>query len=216
MNWLQKTSQSKPMALPFATPEIDMNKPERMRRGLNLIDKEMTQETADAEELRLNPEYLGSGGMGLAGITPEGFVVKWTKDQDEAAIAKEFIGKNVSCLPKFYEVEKLQDSLWAITMQKVELLPRKKEFFSIIRELSDMFNAPPDDFNQHLEEVTNLIAKFPYLEKIARDFNEMTYCLSMNKIVPGDLHIGNIGYNQGNMVLFDLGLSSLNNRFTNG
>ncbi len=202
MNWLQKTSQSKPM-LPFARPE-------NFERGLELIDKVMEPEVADEERMRLRPGYLGSGGMGLAGLTSGGLVVKYTQDKDEAAIAEAFMGKKTPCLPMVHDVRELQDSLWAITMEKVKTLPPKREIYWMITYLSNMLYEPQEDFDEHLKSFSKIVLEFPYLRKIADDYNKMIECLESNNIVPGDAHSGNVGYNtNGSMVLFDLGLSNL-------
>ncbi len=197
MNWLQKISQVKPMALPFTVPQSDI-----FSGGVDAIDQEMLQETADQEVDRLNPEFLGSGSMGVAGITPEGLVVKYTAEHDEAHIAQHFMNNPIPCLPIIYEVKRLQQFLWAITMEKVKLLTNSEEC-QVITALNNQLQYSSSNSLKMIQELTS---KYPYLEKLVDDYNTMMACLKEHKITPGDLHDDNVGYNKdGNLVLFDLG-----------
>ncbi len=212
MNWLQKLSQStkaKPMALPFDLPEESYT-------GTSNIDNQMTDSTAREEQLRHNPEYLGSGSMGVVGLTDKGIAVKYTDVGGEAALAEQFMNDYVPCIPKIFEVRQIQTnpSLWSIAMEQVKLLPDNRETNIIVFLLEELLGprsvVSREDKNKYKKEIKRLIKRYPYLKKLAADYRNMMDCLKSSEIDPWDINHTNIGYDQnGNLVLFDLGLSSL-------
>ena len=191
MSWLTRISQSKPMALPFGLPE-------EYNRGLEVVDRKMTDETANVERETMQPSYLGSGSYGLAANLPSGMVDKYTDDEKEAEIAQQVKNNPLPCLVNVHEVRQIQSApdIWAITVEKVKTLSYFEQ--EIIEGVYDDWRFP--------KSVQKMKSIYRHQAQLMDDYVALRICLGDNRLSGHDAHPENIGYDkEGNLVLFDLG-----------
>jgi len=166
----------------------------------------MTRSIANEEKNRLDPKYLGEGYNGVAGIFQDK-VVKYTVEEIEARIAQHFVDKSIPCLPEFYDVREIQPGLWAITMEKVELITDSDAAWIINDYLK--LDIHIDVFRKTVDYWKN---RYPRYSELFEDYFNMIQCLKSSGFKPHDVHSKNIGYDKhGNLVLFDLGMASSEN-----
>jgi len=184
VSWLQKISQSKPMALPFQHPsETGAN----YDNGVSRIDEGMTEETAEKEKKRRNPSYLGSGYYGIATDIGNDFVCKYSDDLDEVEMAKYVKNNPIPCVVNIHDIVKIQESpmIFGIIMDKVETIQEYDEKI-IINSLR---------FNWKNEyRILELKQRYDN-HKMIDDYIKMSICLRDNNIETGDAHAGNVGRN---------------------
>lgn len=202
MNWLQKISQSKPMALPFARPEWS-------EPGLDDIDQIMQEETAAEERKNMQPSYLGSGMFGIAVDLPNGLVGKYTDDIDEATMATYIQDNPMSCVVNIHDIKLIQEEpeLFMIIMDKIKTLNDTEQ--AIVYNLRSFVPYAKNHLREwQVPEKVQKIRDRTSNHRVIDDFIDMEKCLKSNNISTQDTHGENIGYDkQWNLVLFDLGSS---------
>lgn len=193
MSWIHKINQFKPLPLPFKDP------PTIDSRGLLRMDQLMTPETAYRKR-KSNPQYLGSGGYGMAYTKEDepGFVFKLTRDILEVMQARKRINHPIPCVVKIYSVEHYQKNpdpdIWEIKAEHVT--PLDNEQSNVVKQCLQ------DDFKINMRSLSSKGLK------TCLDFAKLFKCLNSHGFFIYDLAPRNIGYDdEEEMVLFDLGLS---------
>lgn len=117
----------KPMPIPFSAslPEKAKTSP---RRGKEMIDIMMDEDTANNEERRYpNMRYVDHGTMGIV-YQNHGTILKYVFDKDEVEMAQHLMDNPIPCVVNVYSVDQIQkndNKLWVISMQKVKPLEWK-------------------------------------------------------------------------------------------
>lgn len=205
MNWLHKLSQSKPMALPYAIEEEKGFDPGTLR-----IDSLMSPETA-FEQGKSHPDldFFGAGALGLVSKTGiPGVLVKYTPDKNEVNAAQIQFEKK---FPFFIEVlqppKQIQQDppLWEIMIREIKQLTwpavgfvtylhrsyqsKKMKYPTLKEALDDWdFQMRRDDIRKAYDDYTNLLKE-----------------MISSGIWVGDAHGENVGYQNGELVVLDLG-----------
>lgn len=214
MNWLNKITQSKPMAMPIPDPG------EHIRNtGWEVIDNRMTLETAD-EEIDQYPDlsYLGSGSNGVVVDLGYNMVGKYTNEEHEVFQAERAKKHRPSCIVNIHEIRKVQGppySLWMIIMDRIRTLDTVEKklyaFFSsfgsqngpltIERIRDGGFNlGRPVSANGQLTQFGEQVKHLLSLHK------KFMKCLELNGFRADEAHEENVGFDKNsNLVLFDLG-----------
>jgi len=141
--------------------------------------------------------FLGSGEYANAWGLQDGSVLKVTEDGSDANAASYWIGKRHANIAPIYGVWQYANRFYIIHMHYAEPLPKPlaKEMNRIERELGD------DDDNFEDLAAKSKVPLVSELGQFVLDYRS-------RGISYDDLHPGNVGFLNGHIVLFDLGLSS--------
>lgn len=200
-NWLVRICQ-KPMALPYSTEkETDP--------GTRKIDEFMDPDTAFGE-LQLYPdiEFFDAGSEGLVSrIGSPGVLMKYTPEANEVEAAEVQFEKKYPFVVQILEPpRRIQQNpdLWAIKMKEVKPLdwPHKDIISSLYRALYRHDQEYPE-VEQVIEDWHTLM-KPPDIVKLYNDYTTLIGQLKRHFWV-ADVHGRNVGYQDGRMVIFDLG-----------
>ena len=149
-------------------------------------------------------KYMNAGAFGMAFIADVDKIIKLTSNRDEAAEAKDLIDKKVPGCIEYYDiVYSKKFDIWAILMQKCENLSKKEEkIFSLL--LDTGFHN--DDFDKDLISDIASILKLSKEElmSFSKELSELIDKLEENEISIGDLHTGNMGRLDDELVHFDI------------
>jgi len=166
-------------------------------------------------------KYMNAGAFGMAFIADGDKIIKLTSNADEAAEVKGLIGKIIPGCVEYYDiVYSKKFDIWAILMQKSESLTKKEEkIFSLLIEypFTDIENINQDSLfknptfdnltlkklhKQCNSEIGN-ISKSEFKSYI-KEYIELHHKLDKNEISTNDLHTGNMGRLNGELVHFDI------------
>ena len=212
MNWLQRLSQSKPMALPYAQPRGDRPKP-----GYFRIDRTMTEPAAEQEKERYpGMDFFSAGTMGLVSKIAPGVLMKYTDDAREAEAATEAWQDQHSFMVPILEKPREipgKKPLWAIVMKEIEPVTQDQQWvigfldptnpenrgltggFPTIDRTMDVFSEPSVYYHVDVDEIL----------KVHNAYKQFVHEMSKHGYSMGDAHGGNLGWNEGRIVLLDLG-----------
>lgn len=218
MNWLTLLciSQHDPRCRkPMALPSVEIPKENRFfQSGITRIDEDMLDETA----LTIDKDYpdlsfLGAGSEGLAYECKPGISCKITNDQEEAETAQSLIDNPCNSIVPIYEVRQIQDEppLWIILMKKVIPLTNEEQYlYTSIIAKTGRKQLLLD--NEIIEDIINRVHLYfgvgvNHSDVIRMDklIREMNKSLEGCNIKYADDHAGNIGWDDGRLVLLDLG-----------
>lgn len=150
-------------------------------------------------------KYMNAGAFGMAFIADGDKIIKLTSSADEAAEVKGLIGKIIPGCVKYYDiVYSKKFDIWAILMQKSESLTKKEEkifsfLFGYNVELIDKDRI--EDIRKEMSGITITKSELrSYVEEIVNLKNK----LESNDISTQDLHVGNMGRLDGELVHFDI------------
>jgi len=158
-------------------------------------------------------KYMNAGAFGMAFIADGDKIIKLTSNRDEAAEVKGLIDKKVPGCIEYYDiVYSKKFDIWAILMQKCENLSKKEEkiFSLLFEEGLDNFDEDDLDRGQNFsKDRINDIASELRLSKeelmsFIRELVELKDKLESNDISIGDLHTGNMGRLDDELVHFDI------------
>jgi len=158
-------------------------------------------------------KYMNAGAFGMAFIADGDKIIKLTSNRDEAAEVKGLIDKKVPGCIEYYDiVYSKKFDIWAILMQKCENLSKKEEkiFSLLFEEGLDNFDEDNLDRSQNFsKDRINDIASELRLSKeelmsFIRELVELKDKLESNDISIGDLHTGNMGRLDDELVHFDI------------
>jgi hypothetical protein len=167
------------------------------------------------EILNVKIDKVLGESVGLAYLTTDNRVVKVTSIDNEYNIAKALIKNPNKYFPKIYEVEPLLGDDWIIILK--EFVPEasekdKKNLEQIEKLLEDFFDSYEYEslmcwlleeskdtlfFDLLEDEYAHLIPLYKDLMSMV----EYTNPIAKNKVI--DIHADNLGYRDGNFVLFD-------------
>lgn len=221
MNWLQKLNQ-KPMALPYDRPRGDNPKP-----GYARIDSTMTEPAAEQEKERYpGIEFFNAGTMGLVSRIAPGVLMKYTDDREEAEVAHEAWEQgHTFMVPILEEPREIpgKKSLWAIIAKEIEPLTQSQQWvtgfldptnpenggsevefglpggFPSIDRTMDVFTTPSVYYHVDVDEIWKVYNAY---KTFTQDMLRAGYRL-------GDALGSNLGWNEGRIVLLDLGFAKL-------
>lgn len=192
--WAQKA-----MPLPFAPPATS-------KRGLELIDREMSQEIADQQRAE-QVSYLGSGYNGLATLLPNDQVRKYSLDERESLMADYLRQNPLPCTVRVYKVQRLGDSgkLWAIDAERVRPLSYNEQDIAdhITGDLWDSDNLNNlKAIRQYFEHYKSSYPQdMDFLDRLLQFYT----CLISNRLYSTDTIGVNLGWRDDEIVLLDLG-----------
>ena len=158
-------------------------------------------------------KYINAGAFGMAFIADGDKIIKLTSSPSEAAEVKGFIGRNIPGCVKYYDIVRSKKfDIWAILMQKCENLSKKEEkiFSLLFEEGLDNFDEDDLDSGQNFsKDQINDIASDLRLSKkelmsFIRELRNLKDKLDKNEISTNDLHTGNMGRLNGELVHFDI------------
>ncbi len=205
MNWLQKTSQSKPFPMPVPFPDSGQVGMDIARPGYNIIDNKMRQNIADEEKERFDMKFLGSGSMGTVVDIGGGKVRKYTDREDEILAAKIALETKPECLIPVYSIEQIQNNpnVWAIDMAKAKLLNEEEraEITTVRRRVG--WRLWPGQIRSEINREDHTLIQSDYLNLVTK--------IKDIGLTPSDASQANIGWYGGKLVLFDLGLAHEDN-----
>ena len=212
MSWLAKIAQSKPMPLPFQRPKLK-DESDFLQRdpGLNIVDKEMQEETARKLKSRFpSIEYVGSGMNGMAVRLAPGIIGKYTTEFAEAKKYLKIKNHRPECFVQIHSVAQLQEHLWMAIMD--ELLPVPVIFRPIVEmAFNHEVLAPEMTFNElgvkNWGELRPPRKKISKAQEYYSKARTLAQCLQRNQIsVPdSDITASNVGTNpfSGELQVFD-------------
>jgi hypothetical protein len=166
-------------------------------------------------------KYMNAGAFGMAFIADGDKIIKLTSNADEAAEVKGLIGKIIPGCVEYYDIVRSKKfDIWAILMQKSESLTKKEEkIFSLLIEypFTDIENINQDSLfkNPTFDNLTlkklhkqcnskiGNISKSEFKSYI-NEYIELHHKLEKNEISTQDLHVGNMGRLDGELVHFDI------------
>jgi len=222
MSWFKRAQSAKPMALPFDRPDkntLNTDNYSRHPGGLIHIDRLMTQDTADREKQR-NPQFLGSGSVGVAVDLGNGRVGKYTDDYPEANFAKWVKDNPVPCVVRVYDVINVQkqntdpasatrtEPIWMIVMDRVQTLSPSEIKIANDYAIHGWRQQANDNLNEAGFRSSHEFAlkKYPQQKDFIDRLFNFAKQLTTHGINTDDARGENIGYDkQGNLVLIDLG-----------
>ena len=193
------------------------------RGGVTTVMGSISDKDANLNDLmeklvkRFNVEkvkYMNAGAFGMAFIADDNKIIKLTSSADEAAEVKGLIGKIIPGCVEYYDiVYSKKFDIWAILMQKSESLTKKEEkIFRLLIEypFTDIENINPTFDNLTLKKLHNRcnskignISKSE-LKSYINEYVELHHKLEKNEISTQDLHTGNMGRLDGELVHFDI------------
>lgn len=145
-------------------------------------------------------KYMNSGSFGMAFVVDD-LIIKLTSSNNEAMIAKSFIGKKIPHCVNYYDIVYIKRyNIYAILMDKAEKLSKDEKH--IVGKLANSASLM-NDFDRLKKKYGNDIS-LSKLYKIYKDYREMYKSLKENNVSIQDLHEGNIGYINDKMVHFDI------------
>ena len=205
MNWFQRIAH-KPMPLP-----VEVGNEERLdNAGVFRMDRKMTQETADQLRQQYPEiEYGGAGAIGIAFRTGPGEIMKVTHDIGEVNAANYALENRLDwVVPILEEPKMIQEHppMWSIRMKELQLLDRKMGgLVSHLSRADEMNQMPRDEkefqnvlWEERIESSNEEARKIWAHMKYIFDRNRQTLWLE-------DIHGGNVGWDDGNLKVFDLG-----------
>jgi lysozyme family protein len=198
-----KEDEPKDMAFPVTIPYIDP----KTDTGAYRVDERMSEETAEAERERHgDPQWLGSGQFGAAIECKPGFACKYTDDPGEAAAAEK-AQQATGGVVKVHEVKQIQNEppLWAIITDKIRTLDSfEQDEYLVVRKALFRFPEEQKERFQRYDQAANP-QKLKELDNAA---TKMIHQLTSQGFTIEDINPSNVGWDsEGNIVLFDLGLS---------
>ena len=210
MNWLNKISQHKPMALPAGGDTMNLM---QTNRGIRDIDREMEQSTADELDKRFPYiDLLGAGQMGVAYDCMEGVVCKISNDRYEIAAARQAMRVRCPAVAQVYKVEQIQRSplLWVIMIKKVQALSKTEQFYyAYMPEHLPEDDVSLEEYMIKMNRGDNVLGNSPIdvnlIRKIHRASEIMEASLKEFGFSIRETHESNVGWDGDRLVLFDLG-----------
>jgi hypothetical protein len=202
-------------------------------RGVGKIHQSIGDNLSDTIKVLKNDfgfdkiEYAGEGHFGMAFVVNDDKILKLTNNEDEIRGIKKVLNKDIPGVIHYYDVKHYPDSnVYAILMDKVDLLSPEEEtvYTTMYYEGSNYF---PSDFwdlfndKNERKEIVKIVSdrlSDPYpedeLEPYDLDYNEIVdyikkykkllLKLVKNDIPTADLHGGNIGVKDGELIHFDV------------
>ena len=174
-----------------------------------------------------NIKYTAEGNFGMAFYTDDGKVIKLTSDEKEINAIKNIVGKDINGVAKYYEIVDFPEyNLSAILMDNVERLTpeeisvytilysnqanfsdsdfwdlynKKRTRKKILKQLAEELEEPPSDLGIKPVEL-----ELDEIEEYVEQYKELLTTLEENNIPTQDLHGGNIGRVDGELVHFDI------------
>ena len=195
---------SKPMALPVEIPTNYRTPYYKCKpSGATNIDREMSEETADAQKAEYpDMDFLGSGASGLVVDLGPNIVGKYTTFINETVAAKKIQEFKPKCFIEVYDVKQIQNSLWLIVCEKVKVPSHL--------ELSVLYHARMQFAT--LQYVLQSVHVKPFssdaqvVEHTYKKFKEWKDNLRQSDFDYSDDHPDNFGWNRnGDLVALDLG-----------
>lgn len=142
---------------------------------------------------------LGFGSWGRAYLLEDGTVLKVTTSLGEAAFAYEAIAEAPEGYVPIHSVEKVNSTIFVITMDYVDQPDFLKDLCIIldnfIEEHDILFSECPSQYEHHLEE-----------EEVVQLYWDLHYIATNNPKFPmKDIHFGNVGLDSetGDLILID-------------
>lgn len=166
-----------------------------------------------------NIKYLDSGSFGMA-FSCGKYVIKLTSDEREVNQVNNLLGKTIPGCVKYYKIMFNPDyEIWAIMLDKVDDLTTnqigiindihkfvyRKNRGSNVENLLYLLECDIDDFLEFYGITDKKDhKKFHIVEKTFNDLKDLIKKLSDNNVVMNDVHSGNLGYKNGEMIAFDI------------
>jgi hypothetical protein len=146
-------------------------------------------------------KYLDSGQFGMAFVTDDNKIIKLTSSKNEADQVKTLIGKNVDHVVRYYDVVYMKKyGVYAILMDRAEKLSRdEKTIVKVLGDGDEFFSLGDLAYVGSLKNISR-----SKIRRVFNDHKKMIKSLNDNDISLYDLHTGNIGYLNGEMVVFDM------------
>jgi hypothetical protein len=216
VSWMERCSQAKPMALPVEIPSD--NKKGTGNRGIDYVDRVMSEETAQKEREKYpGMSFLDAGNRGVAITVPYTIqdesgntklvVMKYTTHPSEYKTAKFLLTRpdlNGKLFAKVIEADMAQgeagqyEALYRIVMEKVD--PLNKEEVNFINEFlygNKGPNCPP------INTLPMWAVEYTY---VYDSYCELISNLKTSGFKTSDVHGKNVGWNEDSeLVVFDLG-----------
>ena len=203
-------------------------------RGVGKIHQSIGDNLSDTIKVLKNDfgfdkiEYAGEGHFGMAFVVNDDKILKLTNNEDEIRGIKKVLNKDIPGVIHYYDVKHYPDSnVYAILMDKVDLLSTEEETVyttmyyegsnysdsdfwdeyddddeirdELIDKLQDRLQNPEEEdelesYDLDYDEIVN------YIEK----YRELLNKLEENGVPTADLHGGNIGVKDGELIHFDV------------
>lgn len=203
MKWLK--AQLKSMPLPGEIPPMSKYR----YKGIEQIDKMMSDEIAQQEKQQHNPQYFGAGTRGIAWLNPNepDVIRKYTTDHKEYLSALQLKENPIPCTVTVFDAKPLTNGIWVIELDRAHQLPihHKMLIEQVIRNYGNMEvilrNSSPIDLVtalgfKHNQENVDIVNKY----------QQLLLCLEHYDYSNIDIIPDNIGYNEDQeMVILDVG-----------
>lgn len=187
---------------------------DKERGGVKAVLSEMPHDNVDILEdimkslvkrfgLKSNVKYMNAGSFGMAFIVGDK-VIKLTSSLSEASLVNKLIGRKIPHCINYYDIVLLKKyEIYAILMDRAEKLTTKEHF--AVGVITDDVRYM-HDFDKLVKKVKKdgVDISKSKLRKIFDDYRDMYKSLKDNKVSVLDLHEGNIGYLNNQMVHFDV------------
>jgi len=158
-------------------------------------------------------KYMNAGAFGMAFIADGDKIIKLTSNRSEAAEVKGLIDKKVPGCIEYYDIVYSKNfDIWAILMQRTESLTKKeKEIFNLLIDNGfDNFDEEDLDRGQNFtkNQISDIASQLGLSKKglmsFIKELVELKDKLESNDISTNDLHSGNMGRLNGELVHFDI------------
>jgi len=164
-------------------------------------------------------KYLDSGSFGMA-FSCGKYVIKLTSDRREINQVNKLLGKNVPGCTKYYKIMFNPDyEIWAIMLDKVDQLTNNQ--VGIINDIQSFLYQENNGTNAsnllyllecEIDEFLTFYGiedrkdhkKYHIVEKTFNDFKDLINKLCDNNVTMDDIHSGNLGYKNDEMIAFDI------------
>lgn len=165
-------------------------------------------------------KYMDSGSYGMA-FSCGKYIIKLTSEIKEVREAEKMIGRDIPGCVKYYKIKyQPKFEIWAIMMDKVDSLSENQigiindiQRFalsetgkvSISKSLEFFSTCPIDKFLKFYKiKRGKNHPNYKILEEVYNDFQILIKKLIKSNICLDDVHSGNIGYKNGELISFDI------------
>jgi hypothetical protein len=156
-------------------------------------------------------KYRKSGEFGMAFLADDDKVIKLTSNKSEASNINQLIDKNVPGTIKYYDIVYFRKfDIYAILMERVEPLKgEERKLYQIMFDAFENVVAPaPERYEECCVGYVMYETRRRYsksdVEKCYKLLTELKTKLESSGVSTNDLHTGNMGWRNGELVHFDI------------
>lgn len=149
---------------------------------------------------------MGNGAFGTAFLTDKNLVIKITGDRDEYKTAQEIKEKvNGKYTPRFFKLDKLSDSSYAIVMELVRPIRLSAQENTFLKSFADKFTHALE-YGHNTEVIKAELTRLgnPSLTSVLNGVAECMTGLYKVGIINADIRAENIGTINNRIVMLDV------------